>query len=116
MNSDLDYPIGWEMRKDTQKFTEDFTPPGVEVHCIFGTNVGTVEKLVYKSDDLRSNPKLVDGLGDGTVNARSLDACKLWAGQQTQNVYFLELPGRDHMAVLSDRIAVKYIVDILNKY
>lgn len=104
------------MRKDTEKYTEDFTPPGVEVHCIYGTNVGTVEKLIYKSDDLKSNPKLIEGLGDGTVNSRSLEACKFWTGLQTQNVYTLELPDRDHMAILSDRIVVKYIVDVLNKY
>lgn len=42
--SDLDYPIGWEMRKDTEKYTEDFTPPGVEVHCLYGSGVDTVER------------------------------------------------------------------------
>lgn len=40
----MDYPIGWEMRKDTEKFTEDFTPPGVEVHCLYGSGVDTVER------------------------------------------------------------------------
>lgn len=104
------------MKKDTEKYTEDLTAPGVEVHCLYGTNVGTVEKLVYRTDDFRENPKLIDGLGDGTVNARSLEACKFWSGQQTQKVYAIELPNRNHMSILSDRTVVKYIVDVLNKY
>lgn len=32
------------MRKDTEQFSEDFTPPGVEVHCLYGLGVDTVEK------------------------------------------------------------------------
>lgn len=32
------------MRKDTEKYTEDFSPPGVEVHCLYGQFVATVEK------------------------------------------------------------------------
>lgn len=31
------------MRQDTVRFT-DFTAPGVEVHCLFGSAIDTVEK------------------------------------------------------------------------
>lgn len=41
---DLNYPVGWEMRKDTVKFQENFAPPGVEIHCLHGVHVDTVEK------------------------------------------------------------------------
>lgn len=40
---DLQYPVGWEMRKDTLPYSKDFSPPGVEVHCLWGHNVDTVE-------------------------------------------------------------------------
>lgn len=31
------------MKKDMAKYT-DFTAPGVEVHCLYGSNIETVEK------------------------------------------------------------------------
>jgi lysophospholipase III len=44
---DLGYPIGWEMRKDNLKFVEDFSPPNVEIHCLYGSQINTVESSVY---------------------------------------------------------------------
>lgn len=41
-NRDLGVPDAWEMRKDVLQYT-DFTPPNVEVHCMYGSNVPTVE-------------------------------------------------------------------------
>jgi lysophospholipase III len=40
---DLDYPIGWEMRKDVQKYVENFAAPNVEIHCLYGSQINTVE-------------------------------------------------------------------------
>lgn len=31
------------MREDTIKYT-DFTAPGVEIHCLYGSGIDTVEK------------------------------------------------------------------------
>lgn len=42
---EISYPIGWEMRKDTAAYQLNFHPPGVEVHCLYGANVDTVERL-----------------------------------------------------------------------
>ena len=42
--TDIDYRIGWEMRKDTLKYTNNFGAPEVELHCIYGDGVDTVEK------------------------------------------------------------------------
>lgn len=102
------------MRKDTEQFTEDFSPPGVEVHCLYGSGVDTVERLVYKGDVFTNNPKLMGGDGDGTVNARSLEACKLWSGKQKQKVFSLSLPNIDHMMILADSQVIKYIVNVLS--
>ncbi|VVD01942.1 unnamed protein product, partial [Leptidea sinapis] len=44
---DMDLPNAWEMRKDTEKYSRDFTAPGVELHCIYGYNISTVERLEY---------------------------------------------------------------------
>lgn len=43
-HSDIGYPNGWEMRKDTLPYT-DFTAPGVEMHCLYGEGFPTVERF-----------------------------------------------------------------------
>lgn len=43
----MDYITGWEMRKDTIQYTMDFNPPGVDLHCLYGTSVPTVEKYAF---------------------------------------------------------------------
>lgn len=35
------------MRKDTIEYT-DFTPPGVEVHCLYGEGFPTVERYAMR--------------------------------------------------------------------
>lgn len=104
------------MRKDSLKYT-DFTAPGVEIHCLYGGNVSTVEQLDYrKSDDLDGSPTLINGDGDGTVNARSLKSCTKWQNTKKQlgkNIATLELPGVDHMNILSDNRIIKYVLDVL---
>lgn len=37
-------PNGWEFRKDNVKYQLNFSPPGVELHCLHGVSVDTVEK------------------------------------------------------------------------
>jgi lysophospholipase-3 len=41
---DLGYPIGWEMRKDSQAYADNFAAPNVEIHCIYGSQLNTVEQ------------------------------------------------------------------------
>lgn len=110
--NDLDYPTGWEMRKDMQPYL-DFRAPGVEIHCIYGSGVNTVEVLEYKSADLSASPKLLSGDGDGTVNARSLQGCARWRSQQKQAVSTFEVPGGEHMTILSSEPAIDYILNVL---
>lgn len=44
LNRGIGFPDGWEMRKDTEPYQLHFKPPGVEVHCLYGVEVDTVEK------------------------------------------------------------------------
>lgn len=123
------------MRQDTIKYA-DFTAPGVEVHCLYGEGSPTVERyacskihtenldadanlfnfrLNYKTG-LSGSPTLVSGDGDGTVNARSLKACEKWAGnpkQHDKKIYSIEIPGADHMGILSDKRVVDYVLQVL---
>ncbi|XP_062552058.1 phospholipase A2 group XV-like [Armigeres subalbatus] len=111
---DIDYMTGWEMRQDNIEYSLNFTAPGVELHCLYGSNISTVESINYeKSYDFSGKPTLVYGDGDGTVNRRSLEACRHWSGQQKQKIYLREFPGSDHMTILSDLSVLDSIVKVL---
>ncbi|XP_023023539.2 lysosomal phospholipase A and acyltransferase [Leptinotarsa decemlineata] len=111
------YPDGWEMRKDTEPFQLNFKPPGVEVHCLYGVGVTTVEKLYYKPGTfLDGYPTLLTGDGDGTVNRRSLEGCIHWQKLQKQKVYVKELPKVDHLQILHDKTTQDYIANLMRKY
>lgn len=41
-------PNAWEFRKDTEQYQENYSAPGVEIHCLHGIDVPTVERyLIY---------------------------------------------------------------------
>lgn len=112
---DLEFPVGWEMRKDTERFMLDFSPPGVELHCLHGVSVNTVEKLVYKPGSfLDDTPTLVYGNGDGTVNLRSLEGCLHWKGIQKQKIFHQTLKNVDHMDILRNIQTLNYISNLIN--
>ncbi|XP_067625050.1 lysosomal phospholipase A and acyltransferase-like isoform X2 [Eurosta solidaginis] len=111
---DIDYSVGWEMRKDNMQFTLNFSPPDVELHCLYGDGLDTVERLSYKKDTIADEtPKLLMGKGDGTVNQRSLRACHAWIGRQSANITNVALNGVDHMAVLFHKDVLNYIKNIM---
>ncbi|CAD6998418.1 group XV phospholipase A2 [Ceratitis capitata] len=111
---DIDYSIGWNMRQDNMKFTLNFSPPEIELHCLYGDNLDTVERLQYKTDALvDETPKLIMGKGDGTVNQRSLRACHAWIGRQNANITNVALNGVDHMGVLVHKDVLNYIKNVM---
>lgn len=112
----VSFPDGWEMRKDTEPYQLNFKPPGVEVHCLYGTTVNTVEKLYYKPGTwLDGYPTLIYGDGDGTVNLRSLEGCKHWQSLQKQKIFYKELPKVDHLQILTDKTVQAYIAGLFNR-
>lgn len=111
---DVNVPNGWEFRKDNEKYQLNFRPPGVEIHCLYGYKVDTVEKLYYKpGTSIDGYPQLIPGDGDGTVNLRSLEGCLHWEGKQKQKVYHQGFPGVDHMGILKNLNILKYIKMVL---
>ncbi|XP_026468778.1 group XV phospholipase A2-like [Ctenocephalides felis] len=110
---DLEYPQGWEMRKDNIQYSLNFSPPDVETHCIYGSGIPTVERLMYKKEILDGLPTLINGDGDGTVNIRSLSACSVWKTMQDKPVVPIEIAGVDHMTVLKHPDILNYIHKIL---
>ncbi|OAD52278.1 Group XV phospholipase A2 [Eufriesea mexicana] len=111
---DINVPNGWEFRKDNEKYQLDFTPPGVEVHCLYGNGIDTVQRLYYKpGTSIEGTPQLIPGDGDGTVNLRSLEGCKYWQGKQEQKVYSQAFPGINHMDILRNVNVLNYIKTLL---
>ncbi|XP_046961873.1 phospholipase A2 group XV-like [Vanessa cardui] len=113
--TDMELPNAWEMRRDTEEFSRDFSAPGVELHCLYGYNVSTVERLVYKAGTwLDGSPALARGDGDGTVNLRSLSACERWrAAPRAHPLKSLALRGAEHLRILHDPRVLDYLAAVL---
>ncbi|XP_030755084.1 group XV phospholipase A2-like [Sitophilus oryzae] len=110
----ISFPDGWEMKKDVEPFKLNFKPPGVEVHCLYGSQVDTVEKLYYKPGTwLDGYPTLLYGDGDGTVNLRSLQACQHWQSLQKQKVFYQAVPKTDHLGILYGKTTQDYIANLV---
>lgn len=102
---DIQFDVGWEMWKDTNKLIHNFTSPGIEVHCLHGINMPTISQFYYEDmEDFPDYPKYVHGDGDGTVNLRSLRGCLKWP-----NVYHVEYNEVDHMDILKQQSVLEYI-------
>ncbi|NP_001133318.1 phospholipase A2, group XV precursor [Salmo salar] len=109
---DIDFEDGWEMRQDTESLVSALEPPGVAIHCLYGSGVPTAEGFLYTNFS-DSDPTLILGDGDGTVNLLSATQCKRWIGHQTQPVHMLELEGNEHVAMLLNFTTVAYIKTVL---
>nr|XP_014354334.1 PREDICTED: group XV phospholipase A2 isoform X2 [Latimeria chalumnae] len=109
---DIGFPDGWLMRQDTEDLVSALNPPGVALHCLYGTGVDTPESFLY-SDFPNKDPTIIYGPGDGTVNLISALQCKRWIGKQRQAVSLMELPGNEHIAMLYNQTTIAYIKKIL---
>lgn len=111
---DLNLPEGFEMWKDNNKAMYDLTPPGMEVHCLHGIGVPTIDSVTYAKDKFPdSNPSLVYGDGDGTVNVRSLHGCLRWSTQQSQSIFHQQFNNTDHLQILSNPDLLAYVKNIV---
>ena len=113
--NDLSEPNGWLMREDTAGLLAGLPAPGVEVFCLHGEGVDTVEKLVYKEGEFPgSDPSVVVmGDGDGTVNTRSLVGCIQWREKQDKPVHHHVFPGVDHLGILRNDPPTDFISNII---
>lgn len=110
---DIGFSDGYEMYKDTRSYMLDPSPPGVEVHCLHGRNVSTIERIEYHKPGFPDiQPEVVYGDGDGTVNIRSLLGCLNFRGRQSQPVHIKALDNVEHMSILYERAAIDYIKTI----
>lgn len=111
--SDIDFEDGWLMRQDTEPLVSDLAPPGVVVHCLYGSGIPTSAAFQYSDKFPDVEPTVVYGDGDGTVNLQSAVQCGRWVGKQKQPVILKELPGNEHVNMLLNFTTVAYIKSVL---
>ncbi|XP_063294319.1 phospholipase A2 group XV [Pelobates fuscus] len=110
--SDIGFLDGWVMRQDVEELISSLTPPGVDIYCLYGTGVDTPDSFVYDSFPDK-DPNIIFGPGDGTVNLQSALQCQRWKNQQKQKVYLVELPGNEHIAMMSNFTTISYVKRVL---
>lgn len=112
----MGYESAWEMMKDLKEY-HNFTAPRVDVSCVYGTNIDTMDSLNFGSGFENVNPTMKKGKGDGTVNERSLTGCMKWNEMKSMGdhkVRNLELAGSEHYDILSDHRAINHILNKLS--
>ena len=106
---------GYRMWQQSKDLISDYSYPGVDVKCIVGTGLPTVEYLMYPDEDsFPMNPLIFEGDGDGTVNTVSAIACLKWAqGARLRNKSFLyqEFQGTQHRNMVKHAEIVRFIIN-----
>lgn len=102
------------MWEDTKNLTEDLTPPGVEVWCMYGVGLPTAVTYVYGHDFPDADPvDFAYADGDDTVDSFSMSLCKRWIGQQDRPVHVTEFRGLTHLDMVSHDKVLSLVQDIL---
>ncbi|XP_075366687.1 lysosomal phospholipase A and acyltransferase isoform X2 [Mycteria americana] len=109
---DINFEDGWLMRQDTEPLVYQMTPPGVRLHCLYGTGVETPDSFHYESFPDKE-PKILYSDGDGTVNLQSALQCQKWVDMQKQEVVIFELSGNEHIQMLSNDTTISYVKKLL---
>lgn len=100
------------MRQNTEHLVYDMSPPGVRIHCLYGTGVDTPDSFHYENFPDKE-PKIFYSDGDGTVNLQSALQCRKWMNKQKQEVVMLELSGNEHIEMLSNDTTISYVKKLL---
>ncbi|XP_061450403.1 phosphatidylcholine-sterol acyltransferase isoform X2 [Rhineura floridana] len=112
--TDVNFEDGWYMWDDIKDLLKGLPPPGVEVYCLYGTGVPTVETYIYDDRFPYEDPvDVVYADGDDTVSRCSLELCKQWHTQQKEKVHVLELHGANHLNMVFENSTLNYINEIL---
>lgn len=112
---DLNYEYGLDRYNGVMKSSiQGLPPPNVTTYCLYGSDLDTEQSYVYGNGEFPDNqPVITNGKGDGTVNLQSLEACRLWAGQQSHNVQWHPLNNTDHIGIVRTNHILKFIKNLV---
>ncbi|MCP9260311.1 Group XV phospholipase A2 [Dirofilaria immitis] len=111
---DINYKVGWYQYQNTAHLLGNFQAPNVELHCIYGYDVDTPEIFQWSAKWFPDyQPDTIFGDGDGTVNRRSLEACKKWIGKNGgKKISMYEIKNADHVKIMAQETTIKLITKI----
>ena len=116
---DIGYPQGVQMWEGVKDLIMDLPHPGVSVFCLHSYGVHTAQTLVYKEGEFPDfQPTVLHGDGDGTVNLRSLQACREWSNSpatQKHPVVHKVFHRVTHNGMLHDRAVLEYLREVITR-
>ncbi|XP_011628030.1 lecithin-cholesterol acyltransferase-like 1 isoform X2 [Amborella trichopoda] len=96
--------------------TGELPAPGVPVTCLIGSGIETPETLFYERSEFDTQPAVVNGDGDGTVNMVSLLAAfEEWSSVEEQVVKVVKFPGVSHTSILKVDESLRKIVSEISR-
>ncbi|KAK7601463.1 hypothetical protein V9T40_008904 [Parthenolecanium corni] len=111
--TDLEEPNGWEMYQDIKSFQDEVSEPGVELHCLYATDIQTVALVDYSFSFFDYWKKQLNSDGDGTANLQSLQVCEKWK-TETNKVKTKSFPGLSHVEMIKNSEVLDHIIDIID--
>ena len=116
---DLFRDIGQEqlftMYNGIKSINPDFPAPNVSTHCFYGIGLPTPQNFVYSEsfpEGAMSDPQILMGDGDGTVNLPSSEICLRW--QSSRFLFQTEtFPGVNHHEMITNDAVLQKIGKIV---
>lgn len=109
---ELSYDNGLDLfNRVADSSLQGLPPPNVTVYCLYGILSSNTTELSYryeKGDFPDHQPSVFKGEGDGTVNRHSLEACQVWAKQQSHKFYHASYQ-TDHVGIVRDDSVLEFI-------
>jgi len=97
-----------------QALPEGIMAPNVPVHCLYGVNQATPEKLIYANMTYFPDYPLIRyGDGDRVVSTKSLELCEQFSSVQSESVLTKTIDGANHMLIINDPTVLKYLAKLL---
>ncbi|KAH7298834.1 hypothetical protein KP509_25G060800 [Ceratopteris richardii] len=112
---DVGYPEGVPLYESRiPALVESLNPPFIPVTIVYSDGIDTPLMLAYGRKGFEHQPLVTYGDGDGTVNLQSLmGVLNRWKALQGEDLEVINLHGKTHSTILTDKQAVNTLVEIV---
>jgi len=110
---DIGFQAGRQLYRRIANLTSAAEAPGVNVLCMYSLGLDTPESLNYGSKGFDKQPSVVNGDGDGTVNALSLKLCDQWSGPYKYSVERFQ--NVTHANMIMEGAVIQRIIQVLGE-